>query len=88
MDTNDALFIRMKDAIENYFSDRSVSPETTRARLEEVVGDLDMKIDALSGDIARREAVFLDEYEEDDDWLLADPEEDDYETDDLLEGDD
>jgi hypothetical protein len=43
-----------KQAIENLFSDTSVSAERTKDALEELRDDIDMKLDCLNIDAARK----------------------------------
>lgn len=48
-----------KQAIDNLFSDTSVSAERTKDALEELRDDIDMKLDCLNIDAARKRSTRL-----------------------------
>lgn len=49
--SNEELLEKAKKAIDDLFSDRSVSVETAIENMEELQGDIESKIDALNCDL-------------------------------------
>jgi hypothetical protein len=69
-DTVERSYKIAKDALDLLFSDRSVSPQTTRAKLETLYDQIGTYLDALDSDIARIGAS--DDDDDEDDWLPED----------------